>query len=324
MPITEEAPMELDEAVDNTVIISMPEIQPTQYPRLAENEFTTADERREGTRVQVETLAARSKPGFKEHVNTWKKSLVRNGVLALSALGLLATACGVGPKNIEVTTTPPIATEPAPKPTEAPTVTATPDIAKPLPSIINKDTVQPNPVTPEEIQLLIDQAQAQGEKKLPIPDVIVQPGISIVEIHNNRGETMLAITADKPGSFNLPSLSDGTVAELLDTGNPSVIGFADKTGKLSYAYVVPEKSAEVMLLLSKDQATTVGQPAIRLNYNPESQIWGSFASVNTRNAKDAPKNTIAIIAAKTGESLTIAKNILVKNGGPVIVSSSGK
>lgn len=235
------------------------------------------------------------------------------GLYLAAITTLLAAACG--PAQATEPTTKAVATSTA-TPEAPPTATAsptlgptevppTPEPPKPLPEVINNQTVKFVTLSPPEVQKMIKETKVGNELKFPLPAILQQDGVEAKIIHTKAGEQVIALTVTKEGIYNLPALFDGTVAR----GN-RVFPYYDLTLPTS-----TKASAK------QGESFTVGRNMYTVEYNegikntPEYQAYRNFAQ---QTYVDLPENTIAVLAVFTidtsqGYKVNITGNMSPEN-----------
>lgn len=226
------------------------------------------------------------------------------------------------PKTAYAQSLPP---RPTPALTEAPKAVQKPSEApKPLPEVINSQTVEFVSPPAEEVQKAVEEAKAKGEIKIPLPDIVKSEGISVVEIITRRGEQLFAITSNKEGEYRLPSLSDGKILIMAvsKATNVSALFIVRPDNKSSWGYAFPSLATS---LVKQGDTVKIGQPIVSFTYNPGGIQGQAFIRYLESRYANAPKNTIALISLGdgAGRGINLSKgNVLTTLQGSIVITGS--
>lgn len=205
-------------------------------------------------------------------------------------------------------------------PPPQPTATPKPEAPKPLPEVISNKTAEFVSPPAEEVQKMVEETKAKGELKIPLPDIIKNDGISVVEItHKKTGNKVLAITGNKEGVYTLPALSDGKVIEVGVSKTASFDSLAIMGDNGSWGYAFPSPSTSP---LKEGDIVKAGQPVVTFTYQlPLKYGFDRFLGAY----QDAPKNTMALIVLgnSAGKGINTSKeNVLQTLQGKLVIVTS--
>lgn len=210
------------------------------------------------------------------------------------------------------------ATSPVTEPTKA--STATPETAKPLPDVINSQTVKFTTPPTAEIQRLIDEAQTKGQSQIPMPGIIQNPKFSLIEEPEVSLDRSLVITGNElNGNYHLHSLTEGKVGQVMvgQSGSFSAIGVRTKDGFL-WGYIFPSPGSTKF---KEGDDIKIGDVIASFTYDSDDLNTKNFVNAIKTQTK-APPNTLFLIAGETGTKGLNRNNILASPQG--IVTVSGK
>lgn len=209
------------------------------------------------------------------------------------------------------------APSPTIEPTKAP-ATATPDIAKPLPEVINNQTVKF--VTPSFIDTnkMFEESVQKGDPKVPVPDQI-RSNLEIVTRKNGSTEILGVITQNGQG-IDMPSLTDGIVTEvegsLTEAGmSYNTIIITTKAG-VDIAYAYPSGTGWNVKL---NQPISTGEILFSTTYKADSKGQKAFEKAG------AGLKGVAVMVNITKGQLPLGKgvrSILTDGNGNVVTVKS--
>lgn len=257
----------------------------------------------------------------------------RTLLLKAGAVGLAAAAATGGAYKllnpdsqsvaVKVSATP-TPTE-AQTPTDQPTVKETPkppptEAPKDLPDVISKDTVKFLTLQPSEVKSL----QGTQDSKFALPEILNKDGVSMIQIHDRRGQTMFALVGAGEGTYTLPAIYDGNVSKNVLSKTANFSGFIVSRENGIYVYFLPSPSSSQF---KEGDGIKMGQDIVTFSYQPQSQNGQEFKRYLQTTYVDAPENVFAIIAI--GENPTKGinlnkDNILTTTKGEVVLLSPQK
>lgn len=182
---------------------------------------------------------------------------------------------------------------------------------KPLPEIINNETVKFVAPPVEEVQKAFEKARSEGELKVPLPDVVVKDGISVIEVKNAKtGASVLVISASNEGAYTFPALLDGEISQIIAgrRTNFSGVGINTDSEENNLFCIFPPTTRSDF---KQGQRLVAGQQVIEIDFNPNSQEGQIFIKFLNDLYPDAPQNTLAVIGWSKG--LNAQQNLKLEN-----------
>lgn len=198
-------------------------------------------------------------------------------------------------------------------PSSSPEPTEPPDIAH-----LRYRTMEPS-----DIQRQIDEGESRGLFRLPLPDIVALPNISLHVIHSipsaeiaarlgialpsaYRGQessAKLALVGAAPGQYELPAVERGRVIEqgVNRSSTFSTITVISPHG-YAYGYVVPSPA---MSPLAVGDFVQVGQPLVSFTFAPDTAGGKAFLTFLQTQWYDAPVNAFAIISVGEAKGATL-------------------